>query len=215
MIWCWWQHLHVSGLLKQNLKSVIVGEVSWEMSNTSPNVKHPLKLLTFSNVINQPWEFGFRITYVWHWDSDSPGQPAHFMLLFRLHMFPEDMAKTWKAWAFKNLIIFTNNLNGSQQQHWEALAQTSSYHCILGLLLRHLFGWILLCYHFLLWFGKIHLTLHFLDILQWWLLNDVSHLPRNFWAAADLSPVFLASFMLRLLVSKPAVREARVKCMQG
>ena len=40
----------------QNLEFVIVGEISWEVSNTGPNVEDTLKLLTFSNAMDQPYK---------------------------------------------------------------------------------------------------------------------------------------------------------------
>ena len=37
------------------------------------------------------------IIIVWYRNANAPGKSAHFMLLFRLHMFPEDMTETWKV----------------------------------------------------------------------------------------------------------------------
>ena len=51
--------------LEQNLESVIVGEISWEVSNPGPNVEDALKLLTFSNAVNQPCNAWLSVLVSW------------------------------------------------------------------------------------------------------------------------------------------------------
>ena len=77
----------------QNLEFIVVREVSWEVPNPSPNIKNTRKFLIFSNTINQPWVLKLIIYFR---GVNAPGKPAHFVLLFRLHMFPEDVTEAWK-----------------------------------------------------------------------------------------------------------------------
>ena len=46
-----------------------------------------------------PW----MIVWVGLLNANIPGQSAHFMLLFRLHMFPKDVPQTWKLYTVLGL----------------------------------------------------------------------------------------------------------------
>ena len=63
---CWYFNSTLrSSKLEQNLEFVIVGEISWEVSNPGPNVEDALKLLTFSNAVNQPCKAWLSVLVSW------------------------------------------------------------------------------------------------------------------------------------------------------